>query len=195
MVHFLDLGFAISRGNYPMIHLYPVKISDLRSLKKIESLAKKIWIEYYVPMVDRRLIRHLLMTHQSKEAIYNQIADGFLYYLIKQSGKVIGYTAILPRPRSRYLFLSKIYLLSSQRGKGVGRKVLMQLETMARGMGFCRIRLRVNKKNIKAIAVYKNMGFVIIEAFKQKIGKGYYLDDYRMEKRLGASRMKKGRSW
>ncbi len=47
-----------------------------------------------------------------------------------------------------------------------------------------RIRLNVNKNNVKAIRSYERNGYQTADAVMIDIGGGYFMDDYIMEKRL-----------
>ncbi|HNX69129.1 MAG TPA: GNAT family N-acetyltransferase [Candidatus Omnitrophota bacterium] len=154
------------------------------SLSRVEKLAQEIWREHYPPIVGVAQVEYMLKKFQSKEAIAEQLEEGFFYYLIQIDGQEEGYLGILPREEKRELFLSKIYLRAPVRGKGYGGKVMAFAVGLARKKGFRKVVLAVNKKNIAAIRAYEGMGFKNVESVTQDIGGGFFLDDYRMEKGL-----------
>jgi ribosomal protein S18 acetylase RimI-like enzyme len=80
------------------------------------------------------------------------------------------------------LFLSKIYIRSSERGKGYGRKAIQFLEKSAQEKGLRKITLTVNKNNIDTIKAYEKFDFRNIGPVVQDIGNGFIMDDYGMEK-------------
>ncbi len=154
---------------------------DAGSVCRIEKLAREIWREYYISIIGEAQVEYMLERFQSVPALNSQIRNGFLYYLLKIDGKFSGYFAVLPEKHKERLFLSKIYLLSSARGKGYGRKTLEFIETLA-GPGLNRISLTVNKGNNGAIKAYLKCGFTISGKQVTDIGGGFVMDDYFMEK-------------
>ena len=58
---------------------------------------------------------------QTSEAMQQQAEKGYEYYLLEHQNNDVGYLAI--EKRDDDLFLSKIYLLKTCRGKGFGKKM------------------------------------------------------------------------
>ena len=52
------------------------------------------------------------------------------------------------------------------------------------GDGLQSVYLTVNKQNHGPIAVYKKLGFQIVDSVETDIGNGFIMDDYIMEKPL-----------
>ncbi len=148
---------------------------------EVASLAGSIWPEHYRPIVGAAQVRYMLEKFQSEGAVLEQIAEGMKYYLIRPAqGKPIGYLAVHKQKNS--LFLSKFYLVSKERGKGIGRKAMEFVEAFARKERLKKIALTVNKKNLMAIGAYQKMGFSVVQAVVGDIGGGFVMDDFRMEK-------------
>jgi ribosomal protein S18 acetylase RimI-like enzyme len=145
----------------------------------VESLANEIWTEHYTPIIGRDQVDYMLARFQSRQAVEEQIAAGVLYFLLEEGHAFIGYIAV--HPRSEDLFLSKIYVRSSHRSKGFGKKAVQFTETLARKKGLRKIVLTVNKNNTVAIRAYEKMGFVNTGSLVQDIGGGFVMDDYAME--------------
>jgi ribosomal protein S18 acetylase RimI-like enzyme len=78
--------------------------------------------------------------------------------------------------------LHKLYLLPELHDRGLGSRLLQQVEGEVRTGGARRLILSVNKRNIKAITAYKRNGFVIVESVVTDIGNGFVMDDYIMAK-------------
>jgi len=148
----------------------------------IARLADEIWREHFTSIIGRAQVDYMLEKFQSERAICEQLSDGFLYYLIKSNNSDVGYFGVLPTNDS--LLLSKFYIRSAERGKGLGRKVLTFIESLAAEKGASRITLTVNKYNSDTIEAYKKLGFQITESLIQDIGDGFVMDDYRMEKAI-----------
>jgi diamine N-acetyltransferase len=159
-----------------------ITVSTEEQIATVVSLARKIWTEHYTPMIGKEQVEYMLGRFQSREAVSEQIRNGHLYFLIEEDGHSIGYIAI--QPKGGELFLSKIYVKSSMRRKGSGRKSVQFLETLARAGGFGRITLTVNKNNTGSITAYERIGFKNLGSVVQDIGSGFVMDDFKMEKIL-----------
>jgi ribosomal protein S18 acetylase RimI-like enzyme len=148
----------------------------------IASLAREIWTEHYTPIIGREQVHYMLDRFQSPNALAEQIKAGALYFLMKEDDEFTGYISV--QPKGNELFLSKIYVRSSRRGKGHGRKAVRFAESLARERGLLKITLTVNKNNVNAIRAYEKMGFRNAGPIVQDIGGGFVMDDYIMEKAL-----------
>lgn len=144
------------------------------------ALAKATWTEHYAALLSSEQIVYMLEKFQSEEAIKDQLTNGYSYYLIREpNGKAVGYYAV--QPKKEFLFLSKIYLHASARGKGFASAVVRRIKETAKELGLPAVRLTVNKGNVSSIAVYEHLGFVKIEDMVTDIGNGFVMDDYLME--------------
>ncbi|HXX54237.1 MAG TPA: GNAT family N-acetyltransferase [Thermodesulfovibrionales bacterium] len=157
-----------------------IKVSTEKQIALVESLAQEIWTEHYIPIIGRAQVEFMLARFQSKESIADQIRDGFLYFLIEEDHQFIGYIGVLPQRDQ--LFLSKIYIKSSERGKGFGKTAVQFIENLAKEKRLKKIVLTVNKNNKVAIKAYAKLGFKNIGSLIQEIGNGFIMDDYKLEK-------------
>jgi ribosomal protein S18 acetylase RimI-like enzyme len=157
-----------------------IEASTENHMDIIESLAREIWTEHYIPIIGERQVDYMLARYQSKQAINEQITSGVLYFMMEEGRSFIGYIAV--QPRGDELFLSKIYVRSSHRARGYGRQAVQFVETLARERGLRKIVLTVNKNNTGAIRAYETVGFKNIGSLVQDIGSGFVMDDYAMEK-------------
>lgn len=115
---------------------------------------------------------------QSVPAISEQIKNGFQYYLVIKENP-IGYLSI--KTEVDTLFISKIYLEKSERGKGYGKRMMRFAEDHAKQKSLTKLRLTVNKYNDQSISAYEKMGFVKKRAVVFDIGNGFIMDDFEME--------------
>ena len=79
--------------------------------------------------------------------------------------------------------LHKIYILSTQQGKGTGKFVINQILDEIQLRGATALQLQVNRHN-KARSFYEKIGFTVIEEADFDIGNGYFMNDYVMEKKI-----------
>ena len=150
----------------------------------VARLAREIWTAHYTPIIGAAQVDFMLERFQSEDAIADQIAEGFAYFLVAVEDRPVGYAAILPEPEGS-LFLSKIYVHSSARGQGAGKAMLDHIITLARHRGLSRIHLTVNRHTQCAIDWYLRQGFVITGQQCQDIGNGFVMDDFVLQ--LGVS--------
>ncbi len=161
------------------------KVQNNPQIETVARLAKIIWTEHFNEMIGPEAVAYMIETFQSKPAIIKQIKEqGYTYYLIQPGQKAIGYAGICLNKEKDELFVSKLYLLSSQRGKGYGKQVMQFLENMARKHQVSKISLTVYHKNTTAIQAYKKMGFRHTGSIKRDIGKNIIIHDYTMEKQI-----------
>lgn len=156
------------------------KVLDDGQIGLIEDMACEIWHEYFTPIIGKAQVDYMLEKFQSKKAITEQIGNGFKYYLIKNNSGPVGYLAVLAKVDQ--LFLSKLYIVSAERGMGYARIAVEHLEKLAVAEGLRKISLTVNKDNVDTIKIYTKLGFKNMGSVVQEIGNGFIMDDYKMEK-------------
>ena len=77
-----------------------------------------------------------------------------------------------------------VYVDPNYRGCGIGKKLLERaLELIQENKNVVKIQLMVNQKQNAAVALYKNMGFIVVGQLKKeiKVGDEFY-DELVMEK-------------
>ena len=157
-----------------------VEVSSARDIQAVAALAREIWREHYSPIIGIGQVDYMLDRFQSFAAISEQIADqGYWYFLIRHDHRTVGYLAL--QRREAALFLSKLYVKKSVRGRGLGRRAVDFTRQFARDQGLAVIRLTVNKHNAAAIAAYERTGFIRSGEVVTDIGGGYVMDDYAFE--------------
>ena len=144
----------------------------------IEELADTIWREHYIPIIGKPQVDYMLRKFQTAGAIAGQSAAGMRYYLLEDRGQPAGYFAY--EKQGEALFLSKIYVLKSHRGRGLARAAMEHIRNQAGVWGCRQIALTVNKDNLASIRAYERMGFEKGEGTVKDIGDGFIMDDYRM---------------
>lgn len=160
--------------------IHPVKTTT--DVESVVNLGNEIWKEHYSPIIGKDQVEYMLEKFQSTEAINNQLEEGYLYFLLMLNNDEIGYLSI--QPRENLLFLSKVYLLKSFRGRGFFTSVLLFIENLAADLKVDKIQLTVNKHNSKTISAYQAKGFTNIKSAVFDIGNGFVMDDYIMEKAI-----------
>jgi len=158
-------------------------VSTSNEINEVVKIARDIWTEYYPPIIGFDQVEYMLENYHSKDAITIEITrENYAYYLIKDKNRIIGYIGI--QLKGDYLFLSKIYVLSSERGNGVGKASMNFIKDLAQKNKMNRISLTVNKNNTESIAAYYRLGFIKTGDICVDIGGGYEMDDIQMELNL-----------
>lgn len=149
---------------------------DTEAINKMSVLATGIVREHYDPIVGEVQNTYMLDKFQSPRAIAEQLKNGYRYYFVADdSGKNVGFTAFYPKDNEMYI--SKLYLLKEERGKGISKDILGFVISETKKLGMSSISLNVNKYN-NAVAIYEKLGFERVRAEKNDIGNGYYMDDF-----------------
>ena len=147
---------------------------------QIASLGTIIWTEHYTPIIGSEQVSYMLEKFQSESAVKRQIQEGTDYYIIKHQNITVGYLSFYKKEDS--LFLSKLYVLGTERGKGIGKAAMSFLEKKRIEITCKSISLTVNKYNTNSINAYEKMGFEKIDSVVMDIGNGYVMDDYVMKR-------------
>ena len=161
-----------------------IKIETKDQIDVLAALAQEIWQGHFSKMMDEKTLKHLIKTVQSKEVILKQISEGYLYYFIEQDNSPAGYFAYKIHKAKKELFLSKIYLLPSQRGKGLGREVIESLQEICKKLELSKITLTVLNKNVGAVKAYEKLGFDNMGVIERDFGNNIKFNDYAMEKKI-----------
>jgi ribosomal protein S18 acetylase RimI-like enzyme len=161
-----------------------IKVRTDEQIAQVEQLARTIWKEYFSPMIGSEIVDYLLETLQSTRAIADQIHEGYQYFIIQPEQNAVGYFAILHKKETDELFLSKLYILASERGKGRGKTAMQYIESMAQRENCKKIFLTVFHKNTSTIAAYERMGFRKTGSIRRDVGNHIVIHDFSMEKTL-----------
>ena len=166
-----------------MIRLVPVTTPE--QARRTAELAREIWWEHYPPIIGDKQVEYMVERFQNQNRIWQDIeTGGFEYSLIEIDGDPHGYLSLKVDHKAHDLFISKLYLEKSARGKGVARQVINLLINRCRQDNLARIWLTVNKDNDKSIAAYRKLGFEIEKSIVTDIGQGFVMDDYVMRMTL-----------
>lgn len=148
---------------------------DAESIAEMSRMATEILREHYDPIVGKEQNDYMLDKFQSVKAINEQLGNGYRYYFVQCDGRNVGFMAFYPRESAMYL--SKLYLYKSERGKGFSRQMLAFVSAEAHRENLYAVELNVNKHN-PSISVYERLGFSHLRAEKIDIGHGYFMDDF-----------------
>ena len=154
------------------------KVKTKKQIEETARLANEIWHEHYINIISEEQIDYMVEKFQSAEVIAEQIKkQHYEYYNVIEEGKCVGYFGFVEQ-EDGVMFLSKIYLLKSERGKGFSRQAFEFLKEEAKKRGLSKIWLTVNRSNTHSIEVYKKFGMYIERTQIADIGEDFVMDDF-----------------
>ena len=134
--------------------------ADLNDLCALENLC------FSYDQIGRRSFRHLLQSRAAQ------------VFVVHQANQLLAYAIILTRRTSRYCRLYSMATGPAARGKGVAKRLLTEIITYFipshDGM-----RLEVKINNQAGLALYRKLGFEVIEVLPAYYSDGD--DGYRMQ--------------
>jgi ribosomal protein S18 acetylase RimI-like enzyme len=166
-----------------MITILPAGINQVDVIHK---LAHRIWHIAYKEMISPEQMEYMLnmmYTHDSLE--YQVEKQQHTFIIAYDDEQPVGFAAYYPKyDISPAIYrLDKLYVLTDQHGKGIGKKLIDHIISTIQPLGASLLELTVNRNN-KALSFYQKLGFTIIKEIDQPIGEGFFMNDYVMEKML-----------
>lgn len=172
----------------------PVKTAE--DQERLAKLAGGIWREYWPALIGEAQTEYMVANFQSLDAIRRDMAldaEPYEYWFVVSDAAdarggeaceahVVGYTGGHMEAATNRFFISKIYLLAEERGRGYAGAVIGHYESLCRERGLRAMYLTVNKYNDMAKRAYVGKGFKTIADTETEIGEGFIMDDYIMEK-------------
>ena len=162
------------------ISMIPVKSTE--QIETLSHLACDIWNQHFVPIIGQAQVDYMLDKFLSPKALCAQLSSGYEYYLISCDNTLVGFTGIHDENGS--LFLSKLYVHISQRGKGIASWTFHQLVQICKTRNLDKIWLTCNRHNTNTLAIYDHLGFKIVREEAADIGNGFVMDDYILEYKI-----------
>lgn len=165
----------------------PVRTADDR--QRLAALADEIWHEYWPALIGDAQTDYMVENFQSLEAIERDMREhAYEYWFMRaeDNGRIAGYTGGCVEPETNRFFISKIYLRAEERGHRFASQTIRFYEDLCRARGLAALYLTVNKHNDLGVRAYRGKGFETIDSVETDIGQGFIMDDFIMEKRIGA---------
>lgn len=148
----------------------------------IRAIAKEVWPIAYGAILSEAQLDYMMEMMYSIPSLQKQAnKKGNHFILATENDIPVGFAAYefnyngMPKTK-----IHKIYILSNQQRKGIGRILTDYIIKEATQNKQEALLLNVNKNNI-AQHFYKKLGFTISHEEVIDIGNGYVMDDYVME--------------
>ena len=140
--------------------------------KRLYDFMQPLWEEVYTGILLPQQIKFLLDQYFSPEGIRHYRNLGYQYRKIDDVGVLVFVE------KENYVYIDKLYLLPSARGKKYPSFVFNELLRYGKDL-----MLNVNQQNARAVKCYLKNGFVIERTEDIYLGDGMINCDYIMKKR------------
>ena len=118
----------------------------------------------------------------STHELERQMQDGHTFFIAENGNEAVGFAGTSPVEGGIYK-LHKLYVLPSMHGKGLGEMLLKKVEQFAAEQQANRLILGVNRNN-RAFGFYQRQGFTVQHEVNLDIGKGFFMNDFILQKSL-----------
>lgn len=160
-----------------------IRLANTDDLTTVEKLAREIWPVAYDGIVPPEQLAYMLDLIYNNDTLRNQMLNQQQTFLMaEQDGEPIAFAAY-STVEPGISKLHKIYVHQKTQGLGIGKQLIDYIVGQLRTQNIHTLRLNVNRYN-KARFFYEKLGFEIIKEEDIDIGKGYFMVDYVMEKKL-----------
>jgi|JI9StandDraft_2_1071091.scaffolds.fasta_scaffold16168_4 ribosomal protein S18 acetylase RimI-like enzyme len=159
------------------------RTADILDIPAIRKVVEEVWPIAYGDIISHAQIDYMLKMMYSDESLLRQMTmEDCEFILAMENDQVLGFASYSEIEKGVYK-LHKLYVYSTQQGKGTGKMLLDEVCRRVKESGGSSIELQVNKKNI-AKRFYEKNGFTVKEEAVFDIGNGFVMDDYVMTKNV-----------
>lgn len=165
---------------------YRINIATDTDIRLIQDLADVAFRHTYQEILSPEQMEYMMDWMYSSDSLKDQMQSGHVFFIAHQADKACGYMSIQPdgtdADGTLLFHLQKLYVLPSEQGCGLGRKLFDCAIAFAREASAghkARIELNVNRDN-PAVEFYKHLGMKILSQGDFPIGHGFYMNDYIM---------------
>lgn len=148
---------------------------------QIRAIAQEVWPIAYGTILSQQQMDYMMEMMYSIPSLQKQAATDKEFILAMENDQAVGFASYeFNYDGTSKTKIHKIYILSNQQGKGIGKILVDYIKDEARKENQKTILLNVNKYNV-AQHFYKKIGFETISEEVIDIGNGYIMDDFVME--------------
>ncbi|MGQ0739242.1 MAG: GNAT family N-acetyltransferase [Bacteroidota bacterium] len=156
-----------------------------KDIPLIRDLTMKVWPQTYAGILSPEQIDYMLEMIYSEQSLRQQMKEQHEFIIVDDGKEAVGFASFSLIDPGVYK-LHKLYILPTLQGRGAGKFVIGEIVKAISRKGGRALQLNVNRNN-KAKDFYERLGFVVIREEDIDIGGGYFMNDYVMEKKTGAS--------
>jgi len=129
----------------------------------VKNILLTTWKDTYSFIHERDILTHFEKFY-SDDRLIEILNDPFSKGILAEVNSVpAGWLKLFENIINKKFFISSLYVLPEFQGYGLGKKLLNEAYSIAYQKKFKKVWLGVMKQNVKALAWYKNLGFVFVE--------------------------------
>ncbi len=160
-----------------------IRIADILDIPAIRKVVEEVWPIAYGHIISQEQIDYMLNMMYSDESLLRQMTlEDCEFIVALEEEKIVGF-ASFGEINAHIFKLHKLYVYTSQQGKGTGKELLDEVCLRSKQGGGISIELQVNKKN-SAKRFYEKNGFTLKSEAVFDIGNGFVMDDFILERNL-----------
>ena len=158
---------------------YFIRFATTTDIELIRSLCFEVWPQTYASIISKEQIEYMLDRMYSPLSLQQQMEEGAQFILLYDATLPVGFASyqVITPTHSK---LHKLYVLTSEQGKGGGRALMQHVIDECKQKGSQYLELQVNRNN-KAVTFYERLGFYQRETADFDIGNGFFMNDYIMQ--------------
>jgi GNAT superfamily N-acetyltransferase len=154
--------------------------ATIADIPLIRQLTFAIWPQTYSSIISKEQIDYMLEQMYNPTTLQKQMEeDGCTFIIVYDDKEPVAFASYNETEPTTWK-LNKIYILSTQQGKGTGKFIINYIIDEIKTQGAKALQLQVNREN-KAKDFYEKLGFKIIKTADFDIGNGFFMKDYVME--------------
>jgi GNAT superfamily N-acetyltransferase len=117
----------------------------------------------------KKLDAYLAITDGDEHDFYNQFnkVDKIKYVLVGYNNKQAVACGAIRKYDSETMEIKRMFVSSDSRGRGIAKKILIELENWTKELGFRKCVLETGTRQIEAVALYRSAGYEIIPSYGQ----------------------------
>ncbi len=140
---------------------------------------------YMHPKANPHLLYEMMEIEEFKPIFENLISEGIKYVFIDDEGTPVGMFKLFPLTyrASHVAYLGGLAIHPDFGGKGFGVKMMREIINLAQQSGCKRLELSAGTENLRAIELYKKVGFEaegIMKKYAYLKREGHFLDELLM---------------
>ena len=153
--------------------------------KATQSDLQLIYDLYMHPQVNLFLLYEPMDIEEFKPIFDKLLASAIKYIFMDENSTPVGMFKLSPLTyrASHIAYLGGLAIHPNFAGKGFGRKMMQEIIDLANQQGYKRIELSVATENVRAIGLYKKVGFEaegVMRKYTNLRQEGRFLDELLM---------------
>lgn len=155
-----------------------VRRASSRDIDAITEVINKSNYEAYKNIIPSKYFKHPFVNSEYISSIFNK----WFIYVAEVNGKIVGCVCL--EVNNDIGIIHHFYVLPEFQRKGIGSKLLAEMEMDAVGLGVREIRVYVDSKAYWAISFYSKSGYEVNGLYRHVISEDYHFLELVLCKKL-----------